>query len=392
MIGIIGSGLSGLTAAKVLDEQGIDFRILEASDQIGGRIKSDKQDGYTFDHGFQVLLTSYPQVKKHLNLEKLGIKTFAPGARIFDGQNFHVISDPMRDPSKIFETLFAPSKTLKDALKTLSLRTKQGKKNLQTIDYLREFGFSEQFINSFFKPFFSGVFLEKELRTPSNYFSFLFNRFSEGYASVPRGGMQAIPHQLCENFQDKIQLNARVEHIEENADNTVVKLADGTTLLFDKVIIAVEAPALKKFFPDMELNTKARVVTTVYYKAPQSAFSDTYLFLNGSGKGRVNHIAFLSDVNPEYSPDGSNLISVNLLDVENVDPNEVLDEIKSWNQFETKNWSFLKTYPIFYAQPDEFYQGQFNKDSNRILFAGDFTETPSIEGAMASGEKAALKV
>ena len=133
MIGIIGSGLSGLTAAKVLDEQGIDFRILEASDQIGGRIKSDKQDGYTFDHGFQVLLTSYPQVKKHLNLEKLGIKTFAPGARIFDGKKFHVISDPMRDPSKIFETLFAPSKTLKDALKTLSLRTKQGKKNLQTI-------------------------------------------------------------------------------------------------------------------------------------------------------------------------------------------------------------------------------------------------------------------
>lgn len=392
MIGIIGSGLSGLTAAKVLDEQGIDFRILEASDQIGGRIKSDKQDGYTFDHGFQVLLTSYPQVKRHLNLEKLGIKTFAPGARIFDGIKSHIISDPLRDPAKIFETLFSPSSTLKDAFKTLSLRSKKVERNIKTIDYLKDFGFSDHFIDSFFKPFFSGVFLERELKTPANYFSFLFQRFSEGYASLPKDGMQAICSQLSENFRDKIFLNSKIEYIEENLENVAVILTDGTSQTFEKIIIAIEAPAIKKLFPEFELNTTARVVTTLYFESSKSHYSDTYLYLNGSGKGRVNHIAFLSDVNPHYSPAGKQLISVNLLDVEDFDPNEVIDEISAWGQFETKDWSFLKAYPIFYAQPDEFHQGKFNRDTARILFAGDFTETPSIEGAMSSGEKAALRI
>ena len=59
---IIGSGVSGLTASRVLEEAGFSPVILEAESRLGGRLKSDNVEGYVLDHGFQVLLTEYPAV------------------------------------------------------------------------------------------------------------------------------------------------------------------------------------------------------------------------------------------------------------------------------------------------------------------------------------------
>jgi len=388
MIGIIGSGLAGLTAAKCLNERGIDFTLIESSDRVGGRVKSDKVDGFTLDHGFQVMLTSYPQVQKHLNLNDLELGTFSPGARIFNDE-LYTISDPLRDPRKFLQTLFAPVKELSDTLKILSLKRHEEHTKQETISFLRDYGFSEKIIQQFFKPFFSGIFLEKELTSPANYFTFLYQRFSEGLASLPKEGMAAIPEQLSKNYKDKIKLNSKVTSIDSAESSVLVTLESGEKLEFSKIILAVEAPQLAKLFPQFNLDTSKRVVTTMYFKTPSVPSDGKYLVLNGKNTGRVNHIAFLSQVNPSYSPDGEELISVNILDVNEVDPKEILNELKSWQAFEVNDWEHLKTYPIHYAQPDQFYQGQFSEEIKNVIFAGDFTQTPSIEGAMKSGELAA---
>lgn len=390
MIAIIGGGLSGLVAAKVLSENSIEFTLFEKTNSIGGRVKSDHENGFTFDHGFQVLLNSYPQIKKHINIKDLKTKSFAPGATIYQSPGKMMkIGDLTRRPGDLLSTALAPIGGIIDKINILRLRSKHGDSSKSARSLLIDMGFSEKIIQSFFKPFFSGVFLEKELKTQSDYFLFLYNRFSEGLATLPAEGMQALPKLLARDFEDKIKLNSKVDRVTKESDHYKVTV-NGEDHKFDKVILAVEAPIINKIWPGVKAPEERRVVTTVYFESETPPSNGDYLLLNGSGSGRVNHIAFLSQVQPSYAPAGRQLISVNILDTNEVKPDEILKEIQSWKTIDCKDWKFLKSYPIQYAQPDSFWSG--NKDieiEENMFLAGDFTQTPSIEGAMIAGETAA---
>jgi len=393
MIVIIGSGLAGLTAAKVLKENSQDFLLLESSSTVGGRVKSDVVDGFILDHGFQVLLDSYKQVKKHLDIDALELCSFSPGANIYlSPRKKTIMSDPMRDPGKALSTLMSPLTTFSDAIRTLFLKVKSEKRDITSFDYLKELGFSDKYIDGFFKPFFSGIFLERELRSPANYFSFLFNRFSKGLATLPKNGMGEVTASLAKISEKHIRLNYHVSKVEKKDDGIYIFEKSGEMIKCDQVILAVDAPAALKIFPKLPTTTKKRSVTTVYFKAKKLPNDSEYLLLNGSGEGRVNHIAFLSKVNPNYAPKSEHLISVNVLDCDEVDPYEILREIKEWDISLGHDWKHIATYPIYYAQPDEFSQGEEMDISDNILIAGDYTQTPSIDGAMLSGEQAAIKI
>ena len=126
---IIGAGLSGLVAALELEKAGLSPVILEASDRVGGRMKTDEIDGFRLDHGFQVLNTAYPEAKKYLDLHALQLKTFDPGAVIFDGKDSYVITDPLRNPLKIVGMAFSKVGTFLDKVKMFSLTQELKKKS-----------------------------------------------------------------------------------------------------------------------------------------------------------------------------------------------------------------------------------------------------------------------
>ena len=48
---VIGAGIAGLTAAKQLHEQGFSVEILEASDRVGGRVRTNLSAGVCFEEG-----------------------------------------------------------------------------------------------------------------------------------------------------------------------------------------------------------------------------------------------------------------------------------------------------------------------------------------------------
>ena len=204
-IHIIGAGVSGLIAAKVLEDNGYHPTIIEASSMVGGRVKSDIVEGYSLDRGFQVFLTSYPTAKKYLNYDALALQELLPGATIFKNGKAQTIGDPLRKVSLLIPTALSSTGSIKDKLKIFTLNTFLKKKSIDdifktkettTLEYLESRGFSDEIITNFFKPFFSGIFLESNLETSSRMFEFVYKMFGDGMAALPKEGIQAIPKQL----------------------------------------------------------------------------------------------------------------------------------------------------------------------------------------------------
>ncbi|HKL35622.1 MAG TPA: FAD-dependent oxidoreductase, partial [Salegentibacter sp.] len=222
-IKIIGAGLSGLIAAKVLEDHGYAPEIYEASDSVGGRIKTDLVEGYQLDRGFQVLLSAYPKALEYLDYQSLELQELLPGAVIYENAKPKTIGDPLRASSLILPTIFSGIGTFSDKLKILSLYTDLKKlsvtdiferKETTTLAYLQEKGFSEEIINKFFKPFFSGIYLEPNLETSSRMFEFVFKMFGEGLAVIPKKGMGEISKHLARQLKNtKIHFNTPVKQV-----------------------------------------------------------------------------------------------------------------------------------------------------------------------------------
>ena len=121
---IVGAGLAGLTAARVLEQHGISAVLLEASDGVGGRVRSDEVDGFILDRGFQVMLTAYPEIHRHLDIPALDFRAFEPGALVWREGKGTIVGDPFRRPKTLFSTTFAPIGTWFDKARIAWLRTK----------------------------------------------------------------------------------------------------------------------------------------------------------------------------------------------------------------------------------------------------------------------------
>ena len=362
-ITIIGAGISGLTAAVYLHKKGFKVSILEATDRVGGRIKTDIIDGYRLDKGFQVLLKEYPETKALLDYDKLKLKRFLPGATVlYDGGQFE-IADPFRRPSATFSTIFAPVGSLKDKINTLVLKNKLVKiaipaifkqKEQTTLKQLSDYGFSQKMIDRFYKPFFSGIFLENDLKTSSNMFDFVMKMFSDGDAAIPELGMEEIPKQLLAMLpKDCVQYNTKVSKI----NNDKIICENGQIFETDKIIIATEATGFAKNYIQ-ENKTQSQQVTGVYFEATVAPTSKAVVVLNASkNKKWVNNLIVLTNVSKRYAPDGKVLISVSINGIHDVTDdalaNNMTTELKTWYGNQVDDWKMLKTYRIKYALPNQ---------------------------------------
>lgn len=466
---IIGGGVAGIACARALQDANIDYLLIERGEKLGGRLKSDHANGYIFDHGFQVFLSCYA-VTKGLLSNDINLCSFASGAIINILGNTHTIADPFRDPRLSIATLNAPigncfDKALMLKLKVIAAMSSSGSrsdafeftgrgrrilvkvinsilrhavvspKDKTTEEYLRLLGFSRLIIDSFFRPFLGGIFLDPSLSTSAEIFLQVFGNFSKGTAQLPDGGMETVATSLSAPLdKNKVLLNQRVV----NFTSDKVVLESGEVLQTRSVVSALDADSLRFIKPYLEL-PQTRSVSCFYFSSDPMPELGKYLVLNGTPadgemldtkicttpgesfgepcksalKYRlINNIAPLSNVNPSYAPRGRLNLSVSVL-------GEYLDELSVSSElhkiFPGRKFDFLRRYLIKGSLPDQSHtinsRLYSNLDDSDLIVCGDFLSSDStgsnqpspapqltwplaasIETAVKSGLRAAQRI
>jgi phytoene dehydrogenase-like protein len=399
---IVGGGLAGLACAVRLHRAGVQPLVIEASDAPGGRVRTDRQDGYLLDRGFQVFLDAYPEAGVLLDKVALDLRPFRPGALVFYEGKLRRVMDVFREPGHLLASAVAPIGSFFDKLRVAQLRWRLGRASIEeisghedvsTMHYLQGAGFSSQMIDVFFRPFYGGIFLERELRTSSRMFEFTFKMFSEGCATLPAGGMGEITRQLASRLPaGSIRLGESVVEVREDG----VVLESGERLGGEAVVVATDATTAARLVPGLAgAEPVWRSVTCLYFAADRSPIREAIIALNGTGAGLVNNVCVLSDVAPGYAPPGKSLISVAVLGMARQENLEhlVVAELGAWFGHEVGGWRHLRTEGIERALPEQAahmgMEGLGFRQLGGVTICGDYLWSASIEGAILSGQRAA---
>jgi phytoene dehydrogenase-like protein len=402
---VVGAGMAGLACAHHLARAGVTATVLEASDRVGGRVRTERVEGFLVDRGFQVLLTAYPEARALLDLDALALGSFCPGALVRSGGRFHRLSDPWRRPQHLVATLRAGVGGLGDKLRVARLTAEIGRPTLEellerpettTLERLRRAGFSAAMIDRFFRPFLGGVFLERDLATSSRLADFVLRCFASGEAALPAAGMGAIPAQLAAALPGgTVRTGAAVVRVAPGQ----VETAAGETVTAAAVVVTVEAPAAAGLL-GTALPAPFRAVTCLSFAAVRPPVAEPVLILDGDGTGPVNNLCVPSEVSRGYAPAGAALVSASVLgdpaasdaDLEAA----VRRQLRGWFGQQVDGWRHLRTDRVRHALPRQepplAPSGQPARVAPGLYRAGDALATASLNGAMASGRRAAAAV
>lgn len=421
---IVGAGLAGLVCARHLLRQRGNVLVLEASDDVGGRVRSDHVDGFILDRGFQVLFDAYPAARRNLDLHALDLRPFDPGAIICYDAARTVLTDPRRDRTwrDVFEAARTGAIPPDDKLRLARLAVKLRQADpdadqdaepdaLSTVAYLRQAGFSDDTIDRFFRPFYGGIFLNRALSTSEAAFRFYQRMLNAGRATLPARGMGAIGQQLAMPLRDggMLRTDAPVESLlRENQRVRGVRLVNGETLDADAVVLATDAATAQSLAQsDLDVPTEWLAVNAVYFAGAQAPYTGPKIALNAAPDALVNNAQVVSNVAPSYAPAGQHLLSATILGAPAMDDAQLaaaaLDDLRRMFAGNDRALAALNTFEPLrvyripqaqFAQPPGIYSRLPGNTTHvhGLFVAGEWTEASSINGAMTSGERCAAAV
>lgn len=404
---VVGAGLAGLAAAVHLEAAGRSVRVLEASDGVGGRVRTDVVEGFLLDRGFQVLLTAYPEVATMLNAEALRLGAFDPGAVIRHAGRFHTITDPFRRPLSLPGTALTRVLPLRDKLRVAGLRRRVTAgpavellraPETSTLAHLQAAGFSPAAIDRLFRPLFGGIQLDPTLGTSSRMFDIIYRCLATGDSALPAAGMGAISAQLAGRLMPStVVLNAEVVHV----DGAGATTADGRHHRARAVIVAADGPGAARLLSLPEV--AGHGVSCCWFAAPSPPLRRPVVVLDADRSGPALNVAMISEAAPTYAPEGQALIAAACPHV-GLDPaidlatglgDATRAQMRTWFGEQVNDWRLLRTDHIAHAQPVQsppFSPVKPLRVGDGLFVAGDHRDTSSIQGALFSGRRVAAAV
>lgn len=335
------------------------------------------------------------------------MQRFLPGASIHYQGAFHTISDPFREPLLSLSGLFAPVGSLVDKLRVALLRTQL---LLTAVDeilstppkpldaHLKLASFSDRFINTFFRPFYQGIFLAPLSEQSSTMFSFVFRMFAEAPASLPAAGIGAITQQMRNALGDAVDVKLNTRVIEIGDGNVTT---DSGTITAPIIIVATEGPEAVRILGGDITTTDSRGSICLYFTSETAPRTRPMLTLNGDGDidGPVNNMFIPNTVASSYAPKGKTLISTTIVGDELGKSDAELEasvrqQMKGWFGSDVDKWSLLRIYRIPHSQSAQNPDYIFEKDvmlGEGLFVCGDHRNSPTLNGAILSGRQAAEK-
>lgn len=401
---VIGAGLAGLQAARRLEAEGHHVTVLESSNGVGGRIRTDLVDGFLLDRGFQVLNPAYRAVRNWIDIKALGLQQFDVGVMVRDEQGLTTLAHPLRHPTLLPRTLrsgylsprelAALARWLGPTLvsETVSSRATRDAPLRTALD---QAGVTGPLRRNVLDTFLSGVLADASGATSANFVRLLLRAFAFGVPGLPQGGMQALPEQIATKLHASPLTGQHVTAVRESGDRVRVETTAGAWEA--RVAVVATDPVGAAGLTGLDAPTMNGLATW-WFSAGTSPLRSRFILLDasrpsGGPAGPVVHAAVISEIAPSYAPAGKHLIqATTLLNGADIAEADVRGDLERMYATSTAGWELIARHEVPHTLPSQrppLVDRQTQRIGERILVAGDHRDTASINGALMSGERVA---
>lgn len=374
---VVGAGLSGLTAAKVLAEAGRSVLVMEKEDTVGGRVRTETVDGYLIDRGFQLINPAYPALRAEVDLETLDLKPFGHGVQVSTQQGLKTLANPLRHPLLLPQTLASGLVNAGDVAGLARFVASTPRSGAALGAELDRLGVTGAIRTKVLAPFLPGVVADDPDAVDAAIGHFLLTTFALGRPSVPSRGAQALSNQLATAAK---RAGAEIRTgTEATVRDGAVDTPEGTITARD--IVVATAP--------QDNGKTTRGLTTWWFRADEAPSESPFVRIDATRSGPVVNTAVMTNIAPSYSPDGSALIQASSLHNPAVADTDVTAHLSAlWGTDATK-WDLVARTDVEHSLPSQ-RPGDLGADDARR--AGDYTVGGSLNGAVRSGRAAAQAV
>lgn len=387
---VVGAGLAGLRAAQVLEDAGVESLIIERAEDVGGRLASREVDGYVVDEGFQLLNPAYPELAATAVLLTFDLRSFDPAVTLVREGGRTTLADPKGAPIQALRMLWGHELSRHDVVATARLFARCGLRSVRSIlrrpdqstrEGLAAAGLSAHAIDDVFGPFLRGTLLDDDLDTSWRYAQLLLRSFFWGRPGTHADGIQALPRALADRL-DATEIRCG-EEVTEVGPTRVVTTAG--VYEARRVIVATDATVASHLAGSADVDWRSQ--TTWWYSLP--ALEDAGSLRLDLERRFLTSALDLAAAAPERAPLGRSLVAAAANGV-HVDAAVRADVARlygtSVGEVElVARTAVERALPVL-GRPLRLARSSRVGD---LILAGDHLQTPSIQGALVSGRRAA---